>query len=88
MESHKTKPKSFLWSEPKWSYRPRTKAELSRILDLKMWLRIIFMVAFLIAALAYAVKRAFPDLEFDWFGALAMSVGVCVFYMAMVFVIL
>jgi len=87
MESHKDKSKSYQWTEPKWSYQPRAKAELSGILNLKMWLRIIFVVALLASSLAYIVKRAVPDFEFNWFGALATSFGALAFYMAVMFVV-
>ena len=75
MESHNAKPKSVHWFEPKWSYRPRLKAELSQILNLKMWLRIMSVIVLLTVALAYAVNRAVPDLEFNWFAALATGIG-------------
>ena len=88
MESRKDKPGSYQWTEPKWSYRPGAKAELLRILNLKLWLRIIVMVALLTVPLAYAVNRAVPNLEFNWFGALITSFGFIAFFLAMMSAVL
>ena len=66
----------FEWSEPRWSYRPRVKAELSQVLNLKMWLRLFSLVVLLTALLAHTVKRRFPDLEFNWVGAVAASFAI------------
>jgi len=62
------------WSEPDWSYRPRLKAELASVLDLKMWLRVVVVVIVLTAVFAYAVERGLPGLiEFNWVRGLILS---------------
>ena len=67
-------PSAMEWNEPKWSYRPRVKAELSAILNLKMWLRVLVVVVLLTILLAYAVNRALPRLvEFNWVRGLILS---------------
>ncbi len=68
-------PKSLWWFEPRWSYWPRLIKEVSTILQLKTWLRIVAIVILLTVLLASAVKRALPDFQFDWAGRLAMSIG-------------
>jgi hypothetical protein len=71
-------PKSLWWFEPRWSYRPRLKKEVIAIMQIKMWLRIVAIVTLLTALLAYWLKRALPDVEFDWAAQLALSIGVMV----------
>jgi hypothetical protein len=75
MEIRDNQPKSYKWFEPKWSYRPRLKAELLGILNFKMWLRISLVVVLLTGLLVLAVKREFPDLEFNWILTLLASLG-------------
>ena len=75
MQFDDNQPKSYQWLEPAWSYRPRIKTELSEILNIKLWPRVVIVVAAVTFALAYAVKRLLPDLEFDWLKALGASIG-------------
>ena len=79
---------SFQWFEPRWSYQSRLKAELSRVLDLKMWIRIVAIVILLTILLACAAKRAFPGLEFNWGAALGASIGVCLMMLMLMAAIL
>jgi hypothetical protein len=71
-------PKSLWWFEPRRSYRPRLKKEVFAIIQIKMWLRIVAIVILLTVLLAYGLKRALPDFEFDWAAQLAQSIGVMV----------
>lgn len=71
-----SKTAKLVWSEPKWSYRPRVKAELSSILNLRMWSRVLVLVILLAVVAAHYLGKAFPDLDFNWVGALAISVCV------------
>jgi hypothetical protein len=57
------------------------------MIQVKMWLRIIAIVILLTALLAYAVKRALPDFEFQWGTHLALSIGGLVFALACFFAI-
>ena len=51
-------------------------AEMRRlIMQLKMWLRIVVIVILLTVLAAQSLKRAMPDLEFDWAGKLALSIA-------------
>jgi hypothetical protein len=68
-------PKSLSWAEPRWSFLPRQKKEMSELAQFKLWLRVLGVVIFLTALLAYAFKRKMPDLEFDWARNLAASIG-------------
>jgi hypothetical protein len=87
-EVTKTKSESFQWFEPQWSYRPKVKVELFRILNFKMWLRIVAIVIPLTILLAYGTKRAFPNLEFDWVAALGGSIGIAIAMLALMTAIL
>jgi hypothetical protein len=73
--SETKKSESLRWFEPRWSHVPRLKSEWSSLLHLKMWLRVSTVVILLTALTAYGVKHAVPDLDFNWAGALAASVG-------------
>jgi hypothetical protein len=64
------------WSEPQWSYRPRVKAELSSVLDWKMWSRVLVLVVLVTVVAAHYIRKVFPDLEFNWVRALAFSLAV------------
>jgi len=44
----------------------------------KVWLRIVLIVILLTVLLARWLKRAMPDLEFDWAGQLAISIATVV----------
>ena len=88
MEPRDYKPRSYQWAEPKWSYQPQVKAELARMLNLKMWLRICFVSLLLAGLMNYAARQAFPDLEFDWFTAFTGSIVVLLFILGMMFAIL
>jgi hypothetical protein len=70
------------WFEPAWSYHPRIKKELAGLCDPRMWTRIVVITVATALALAFAVKRRFPDLEFDWTAALLLSVGACALMLA------
>ena len=87
MDSPKTKPQSYQWSEPTWSYRPRLKTEFSGWLEPRMWRRVLIIVALLTIVLAWAIKRVIPDLEFNWFASLAKAAGMFCFYMAAMFAV-
>jgi hypothetical protein len=43
-----------------------------------MWLRLFAVLILFTVVAAYLLKRAVPDLEFDWAGQLARSIGVMV----------
>jgi hypothetical protein len=77
MNTESKSPKSLWWFEPRWSYVPRVKGEMSFLflVQFKMWLRVLVEVILLTALLAYYVKREIPDLDFDWAGNLAFVIG-------------
>ena len=87
MDFPQSKTKSCQWSEPTWSYRPRLKAEFSRLLEPRMWRRVLVIVALLTIVLAWAIKRVIPDLEFNWFAALAKAAGILIFSLAAMFAV-
>ncbi len=68
------------WAEPRWSYRARLKSELATVFRVDLWLRIMLWVILITAGMAYAVKKDVPDLQFNWFRALAASLGVFAIY--------
>lgn len=68
------------WNEPRWSYRPRIKSELSTVLSAKMWLRVVVWVFVIAAGMAFAARRAVPDLEFNWMRAVAVSLSLFAVY--------
>lgn len=72
------KKKKVWWFEPRWSYWLRLKAELAAILRFTLWFRVAVVSLLLTGLLATLVKRYVPDLEFDWFVALAKSFSVFV----------
>jgi len=61
------------WWEPRWSYRPRFKAELGVLANHRVWLRICLWAAVIVTPLALALRYAVPDLEFNWFKGIALS---------------
>jgi hypothetical protein len=71
-----SKTTELAWLEPQWSYRPRVKAELSSVLDLKMWSRVLALVILITVVAAHYIGKVFPDFEFNWAGALAISTGI------------
>ena len=71
-------PKSLWWFEPRWSFRPRLKRELTGLVQFKLWLRVLAVVILLTVLLAYALKRKMPNLEFDWERNLAASIGLLI----------
>jgi len=72
-------PKELFWVEPRWSYIPRLKMEMAEIkqvlMQIKTWLRIIAISILLTVLLAQCLKRAMPELEFDWAAQLALSIA-------------
>jgi hypothetical protein len=66
---------SLAWFELAWSFRPRIKSELSLLLNLRLWLRVLAVAMAIIAVLACSLLRAIPDLEFNWVRAFLLSVG-------------
>ena len=73
-------PTVLRWSEPQWSYRPKVKAEISRIVGLKPVLRIVIVAALVAGLFAYGIRRAVPDLEFNWVVSFIMSAGILLLY--------
>ena len=76
------KPKSLWWFEPGWSFRPRLKREFSEAIQVTMLPRIVAVVVLLTVPPAYYLKRAMPDLEFDWAGKLVLRIGAMVLALA------
>lgn len=78
MNVNRTTPKKnqLAWMEPQWSFRPRAKAELSSILDIKMWSRVLALVILITVAIAHYLRKVYPALDFNWAGALAISIAV------------
>lgn len=79
------KSKSLSWSEPAWSFRPRLKRELTRVLNFWMWVRILLVSLVLIVLLAYFVTHRFPDLEFNWTNAFLISIGLAIIQFPILF---
>jgi hypothetical protein len=78
--SVKEQPK-IQWNEPSWSYRPRIKSEMSTVLSAKMWVRVLAVVTVIVAGMAFSIKRAVPDLDFDWVRAVVLTVGSLAIYL-------
>jgi hypothetical protein len=57
------------WWEPRWSFVPRIKRETAEILAPRKWLRILALSTAVILVLAFILRRALPDLEFNWLAA-------------------
>lgn len=53
-----------------------------------MWARIFVIVIAIATAMAFAAKRSFPDLEFNWVRAVAGSIALFVIYLGSFVVLL
>jgi hypothetical protein len=82
MSTDAKKPESLKWFEPSWSFRPRLKQEMARVLNLWMWVRIFVVALLLVILLASLVTRTVPNLEFDWTYAFIVAFGGIVLYLA------
>lgn len=74
-----TRPKSFGWWEPRWSYVPRMLREIREIFAPQSCLRIVLVSAALVLAIYVAVELwlgpAMPAFRFNWLGAFAKGIG-------------